>query len=102
MVGVMWPIIMFLIGGVPAEMAWSQGKVVEGLTRLSGERAFVSRVSIIVVTREGLLVMRPALGSRIEKRLVGVLIVLAVFVFGGGYFKDGFEGVSRFPNEHSQ
>ena len=28
--------------------------------------------------------------------------VLAVFVFGGGYFQDGLEGVSRFPNEHSQ
>jgi hypothetical protein len=25
-----------------------------------------------------------------------------VFVLGGGYFQDGFEGVSRFPNEHSQ
>ena len=28
--------------------------------------------------------------------------VIAVFVLGGGYFQDGFEGVSRFPNEHSQ
>ncbi len=55
----MWPIIMFFIGGVPAGMAWRQGKAAEGLTRLSGKRAFVSRVSTIAVTREGFLVMRP-------------------------------------------
>ncbi len=54
----MWPIIIVLIRGVPAGMAWSQGKAAEGLTRLSGERAFVLRVSIIAVTRERLLVMR--------------------------------------------
>ncbi len=55
----MWPIIKFLIGGVPAGMAWSQGKAAKRMTRLSGRGLFVSRVSIIVVTREGLFVMRP-------------------------------------------
>jgi hypothetical protein len=59
MAGVVWPIIMLLIGGFPAGMSWSQGKAAEGLTRLSGERAFISRGLIIAVTREGLLVMRP-------------------------------------------
>jgi hypothetical protein len=52
----MWPIIMFLIEGVPAGMAWIQGKVARGLTRLYGERAFISRISIIAVTRVGLFV----------------------------------------------
>ena len=53
----MLPIIMFLVGGAPAGMAWSQGKEARGLIRLSGERAFVSRLSIIDVTRAGSFVM---------------------------------------------
>ena len=68
---VVLPIIMLLVGGVPVGMAWSQGRVAWGFTRLSGERAFVSRFSIIVVTRAGLFVNSPIYGSRMEERLVG-------------------------------
>ena len=39
--GVMLPIIMFLVGGVPAGMSWSQGKEARGLISLFGESAFV-------------------------------------------------------------
>ncbi len=57
---------MFLVGGVPAGMAWSQGKEARGLIRLSGERDFVSRSDIIDVTRAGLFVMSLVLGSRMD------------------------------------
>jgi hypothetical protein len=79
MAGVMWSIIMFFIGGVPVGIAWIQGKAAKRLTRLSGERALVSRDWIIDVTRVGLFVMRLVLGSRIEERLVGVVSLLCLF-----------------------
>ncbi len=51
--GIMLPIIMFLVGGVSAGMAWIQGKEARGMIRSSGERAFVSRLYLIAVTRAG-------------------------------------------------
>ncbi len=71
---------MFLIGGIPAGMAWSQGKIARRITRMSGERAFVSRVSIIAVTRVGLYVIIRVLGSLKEEGLVGVVSLLWLFL----------------------
>ena len=42
-----------------------------GCIRESGERALVSICSIIFLTCEGSMVMRPMIGSRMEERLVG-------------------------------
>ena len=46
-------------------MAWSQRQVARELTRLSGNRDFVSRHYIIIVTRAGVFVIRHVLGSRV-------------------------------------
>ena len=71
-------------------MAWSQGKVAMGFTRLSGERDSVSRLSIIVVTRAGLFAISHVIGSRKEESLVGVGSLLYVCVMiEGGCFQDG-------------
>ena len=51
-----------------------------GSIRLSGERAFVSRPSIIAVTRAGLSVMSLVIGSRMEERFVGVGSLLCLFL----------------------
>jgi len=76
----MLPIIMFLVGGVPVGMAWNQDKEVRGLIRLFGERAFVSRTSIIAVTRAGLSMMSLVIGSRMEEKFVGVGFLLCLFL----------------------
>ena len=77
---------MFLVGGVPAGMAWSQGKEARGLIRMSGERVFASRPSIIALTRAVLFVMSLVIGSRMDKRFVGVGSLLCCF-FEGVVFK---------------
>ena len=69
-----------LVGGVPAGMAWNQGREARGLTRLSGERAFVSRLSTIDVTCAGMFVMSLVIGSRMGERLVGVGFLLCLFL----------------------
>ncbi len=51
-----------------------------GSIRLSGERAFVSRPSIIAVTSAGLSVMSLVIGSRMEERFVGVGSLLCLFL----------------------
>jgi len=78
--GVMLSIIMLLVGGVPTGMAWSQGKEARGLIRLSGERAFVSRPSIIDMPHAGSFVMSLITGSRMEKRFVDVGSLLCLFL----------------------
>ncbi len=78
--GVMLPTIMFLVGCVSAGMACSQGKEARGLIRLSGESAFVSRLSIIAVRRAGLFVMSLVIGSRMEERIVGVGSLLCLLL----------------------
>ncbi len=78
--GVMLRIVMFLVGGVPAGMAWSQGKEARGLLRLSGERAFVSRLPINDVTRAGSFVMSPVIGSQMEGKLMGMGSMLCLFL----------------------
>ncbi len=79
--GVMLPTIMFFFPGVvPAEMAWSQGKVARGFTWLYGGRDFLSKFFIIDVTRVGLFVTSSALGSRLEERLVGVGSLLCLLL----------------------
>ena len=57
----------------------SQGKEARGFIRLSGERAFVSMLSIVAVTRAGLFMMSLVIGSRMEERLVGVGSLLCLF-----------------------
>ena len=61
-------------------MAWSQVKGARGFTRLSGERAFVSRLFPIDVTRAGMFVISPVAWSRMEERLVGVGPLLCLFL----------------------
>ena len=61
-------------------MAWSQGKEARGSIRLSGERVFVSRLSIIAMTYAGLFVMSLVIGSRMEGRFVGVGSLLCLFL----------------------
>ena len=61
-------------------MAWSQGKEARGLIRLSGDRAFVSRPSIIAVTRAGLFVISLVIASRMEERFVGLGSLLCLFL----------------------
>ena len=70
----------FFDGVVPAGMAWSQGKEMKRLIRLSGKRAFVSRPSIIAVTRAGLFVISLAIASRMEERFVGSGSLLCLFL----------------------
>ena len=60
-------------------MVWSQGKEVRGLIGLSWERAFVSSLSLIAVTRVGLFVMCPVFGSRMEEKLMSVGSLLCLF-----------------------
>ena len=61
-------------------MAWSQGNEARGLMGLSGKRGFVSRLSIIAVTREGSFVMSLVTGSRMEESLMGVGSMLCLFL----------------------
>ncbi len=71
---------LVFVWGVPTGMAWSQVKVARGLTRLSGERAFVSRFYIIDVTRVRLFVNNPIVGLQIEERFVRVGSLLCLFL----------------------
>ena len=61
-------------------MTWTHGKEARGLIRLSGERNFVSRPSIIVVTRVGLFVTSLVIGLRMEERFVGVGSLQCLFL----------------------
>ena len=72
--------VFFFCGGIPAGMAWSQGKEARGLIRLSGKRAFVSRPSIIAVTCAGLFMTSHVIGFRMDERFVGVGSLLCLFL----------------------
>ena len=54
-------------------IALSHGNESRGLILVSGERAFVSSCSIILLTCVGSLIILPVLGSRMENRFVGAV-----------------------------
>ena len=66
--------IMFLVVGREAAIACSQGKGACGLMVGFGESAFFSRPSIICMTFLGWPVTHPVAGSRMEERLLRVVV----------------------------
>ena len=64
---------MFLRDGGLFGIALCQGNGTRGLIRASGERAWVSSCSIILLTCVGSLVTLPVIGSRMDERFAGAV-----------------------------
>jgi len=71
-----------------AGMTFSHGKVANGFTKLSGERALVLRYSKISLTRVGLLVICHVSGSRMGESLVGVWSTLSLSLAEAVFMMD--------------